>query len=152
MLVWFLIELSETTRTFQRSYAATLQEVRYHALSELERFINASDTPPGKYSRYADRLVAICLVQGAAQHFVELEYATAFDNQVRVGQAKIQDKGFRVLSDGRVISGIKDMDVIFFFREDEGLPLPRNLHLRKSVVADFFPGGTPFGFHEERCC
>lgn len=38
--------------------------------------------------------------------------------------------------DGRVVSGIKDLDVILFFREDARLPLPTNRHLRKSVVVD----------------
>ena len=103
----------------------------------MDRFLNAAGTPPGKYSRYADRLIAICLAQGTAQHLVDhLNDSSAFDNEVFVSQTEIRDKGFRVLPNGRVIYGIKDIDVFFFFREDENLPLPNNRHLRKSVVAD----------------
>lgn len=129
--------LTEEIRTFRQLSLADTREVSRHAFAELDRFLNAAGSPPGKYSRYADRLIAICLAQGAAQHFVDLEEVTAFDNEVHVGRAKVKDKGFRVLPNGRVISGIKDIDVIFFFREDERLPLPIVRHLRKSVTAHF---------------
>ena len=124
-------------RTFQKLEQDDMQEVRRHAFLELDRFLNVAGTPPGKYSRYADRLLAICLAQGAAQHLIDLEVgAAAFDNEVRVSLLEIRDKGLCVSPTGRVISGIKDVDVLFFFREDEDLPLTNNRHLRKSVVAN----------------
>ena len=126
----------EQNRTFRRPRQDDLQEVRRLALSEMERFLHAAGSPPGKYSLYADRLVAICLAQGAAQHLVDLDAASAYDNEVRVDEVEVRDKGSRVLHDGRVLSGVKDLDVIFFFREDGRLPLPTNRHLRKSEVAD----------------
>ena len=110
--------------------------MRQLALLELDRFLFSAGSPPGKYARYKDRLIAICLAQGAAQHLVDLEVTDAYDNEVSVDETEVRKKGFRVLSDGRVVSGIKDVDVIFFFREDMRLPLPTNRHLRKSVVAD----------------
>ncbi|CAA9476350.1 MAG: hypothetical protein AVDCRST_MAG05-960 [uncultured Rubrobacteraceae bacterium] len=145
----------EETRTFRRPHPEDLQEVRRLALSEMERILYAAGSPPGKYSLYADRLVAICLAQGAAPHLVELDAAGAYDNEVRVDEAEVRDKGLRVLPDGRVLSGVKDLDVVFFFREDGRLPLPTNRHLRKSVVAelptlgrrrlDFMKKGVPEG-------
>lgn len=53
------------------------------AQDELHRFYSISN---GKYAVYRDRLTAVCLCQGAAQHF--------------------RDDSF----------GVKDIDVFFFFR------------------------------------
>jgi hypothetical protein len=113
-----------------------MRETRRLVFLELDRFLFVAGSPPGKYARYADRLIAVCLTQGAAQHVVDLDAANGYDNEVRVGEGEVRDKGLRLLSDGRVVSGIKDLDVISFFREDPRLPLPTNRHLRKSVVAD----------------
>lgn len=154
-----LVVFLQETRTFRRPRPDDLREVRRLALSEMERFLYAAGSPPGKYSLYADRLVAICLAQGAAQHLVDLDAASAHDNEVRVDETGVRDKGLRVLPDGRVLSGVKDLDVVFFFREDDRLPLPTNRHLRKSVVADlptlgrrrldFMKKGVPEGMLEQ---
>ncbi|CAA9465829.1 MAG: hypothetical protein AVDCRST_MAG05-38 [uncultured Rubrobacteraceae bacterium] len=109
-----LVVFLEETRTFRRPRPDDLREVRRLALSEMERFLYAAGSPPGKYSLYADRLVAICLAQGAAQHLVDLDAASAHDNEVRVDETGVRDKGLRVLPDGRVLSGVKDLDVVFF--------------------------------------
>lgn len=129
--------MAEAVRTFVQLDAANTLRIVRHSFSELDRFLNAAGTPPGKYSCYAGRLIGMCLAQGAAQHVVDLGGSNTFDNEVCISQTEIHDKGFRVRPDGRVISGIKDIDVIFFFREKECLPLPKNRHLRKSLVANF---------------
>ena len=56
----------EETRTFRPLGRDDMREVRRLAFEELDRFLFAAGSPPGKYARYADRLVAICLAQGAA--------------------------------------------------------------------------------------
>lgn len=43
-------------------------------------------SPPGKYSRYTSRLIAICLAQGVAQHLVDLDVTDVYDNEVAVGE------------------------------------------------------------------
>jgi hypothetical protein len=122
-------------RTFGRLDVANLHEVRHYTLSEVDRFLNVAGTPPGKYLRYADRLIGVCLAHGAAQHFVDLQSAGTFDNEVSVSRAEINRKGFRVLRNGRVINGINDLDVYFFFRQDEILPIP-NRYRRKSLMVN----------------
>lgn len=121
------------TRTFQGLDLADLQDIRYLALSELDRFLIAAGTPAGKYRRYAYRLVGICLAPGAAQHYVDSQNLDEFDNEVYVGPTKISDKGFLVHSNGRVIGGVKDIDVWFFFLQDETLPIPNRRHVKKSL-------------------
>ena len=78
----------------------------------------------------------MCLMQGATKHVVDLSGSNTFDNEVCIRQTKRHDKGFRVRPDGRLISGIKDIDVIFF-REEGCLPLPKNQRLSKSLEANF---------------
>jgi hypothetical protein len=129
--------LAEGVRIFVPLDAANTREIVRHSFSELDRFLNVAGTPPGKYSRYSRGLIGMCLVQGAAQHVVDVGGPNTFDNEVCIGQAEVHDKGFQVRPDGRVISGIKDIDVIFFFRDEECLPLPKNRHLRKSLVVNF---------------
>jgi hypothetical protein len=82
-------------------------------------------------------LIAICLGQGAAQHFVDLQDLSVFDNEVLVSPEKIAAKGHNVLPSGQVISGIKDIDIWFFFEHDDAIPIPNIRHCRKSVTTHF---------------
>ena len=102
-------------RIFQRLSSNDLEKIREYALEELQRFLTYAGNPQGKYRRYENRLIAICLGQGAAQHFIDLQELSVFDNEVKLEQKKIQEKGYKVDSNGKVISGIKDIDVWFFF-------------------------------------
>ena len=124
------------TRTFQALDRTDLEEIRHLALVELDRFLNAAGFPPGEYRRYVDRLIAVCVAQGTAQHLLDLHETSQFDNEVFISHDKIKAKGLRVLADGRVINGIKDIDVWFFFRRDDGLPIPNARHCRKSETAE----------------
>jgi hypothetical protein len=119
-----------------RLNAANTREIVSYSFSELDRSLKAAGTPPGKYSRHAGGLIGMCLMQGATKHVVDLSGSNTFDNEVCIRQTEIHDKGLRVRPDGRVISGIKDIDVIFF-REEGCLPLPKNQRLSKSLVANF---------------
>jgi hypothetical protein len=54
-------------RTFTDITVEDLREMRGYALEELQRFLGLED---GRYEAYRERLVAICLCQGAAQHYL----------------------------------------------------------------------------------
>ena len=61
----------------------------------------------------------------------------AVDHQLVVDQADIDESGYLVTDDGRVMSGGKDLDVVLFFRADAAVPIPSRNHCMKSVVCDF---------------
>jgi hypothetical protein len=140
-------------RTFTALEKKHLRKIRSLALLELERFLTEAGSPPGKYRRYRNRLICIVLAQGAAQHFVDSIRENKFDADVTVSRRKITEKGFRVLRSGRVIGGVKDIDVFFFFRSDARVPIPYRLHCKKTTVArldgfgersfDFMKKGLP---------
>lgn len=123
-------------RIFQRLSSNDLEKIREYALEEFQRFLTYAGNPQGKYRRYENRLIAICLGQGAAQHFIDLQELSVFDNEVKLEQQKIQEKGYKVDSNGKVISGIKDIDVWFFFEQDDDLKIP-NRYSIKSIQKDF---------------
>ena len=123
-------------RIFRELSSNDLAEIREYALAELKRFLTDAGTPSGKYGRYENRLIAICLGQGAAQHFVDRQELSAFDNEVKVGKEKINEKGHKIDSNGKVISGIKDIDVWFFFEQDDDLKIPDRYRI-KSIQKDF---------------
>jgi hypothetical protein len=110
-----------------------LEEIRRLSLTELDRFLNLAGNPPGKYLRYGERLIAICLAQGAAQHFIDTRVGQDFDREVAVGPQEVLEKGLRVLSNGQVISGVKDIDVWFFFQQLPGCPIASMRHCRKYI-------------------
>src|SRR3989442_12478075 len=125
------------SRIFQSLSRSDLEELREHALTELDRFLTRAGDPAGKFRRYEHRLIAICLGQGTAQHFVDLQAPSVFDNEVVVSSEKIAAKSHKVLPSGQVISGIKDIDVWFFFEHDDAVPIPNVRHCRKSVTTRF---------------
>jgi hypothetical protein len=121
-------------RTFQVLSYDDLEEFRASSLIELDRFLAQAGNPPGKFRCYESRLIAICLAQGAAQHFVDLKGQNVFDNEVFVSAEEIAEKGFKVLPDGQVINGVKDIDVWFFFESDLLVRIPNRQHCRKSTT------------------
>jgi hypothetical protein len=126
-------------RTFDPLTFDVLQEIRGCALCERDRFITQAGKQPGKFRSYATKLIAICLCQGAAQHFVDLQEPTDLDNTVFVPQDKIDEKGYQVLPSGRVISGVNDIDVCIFFEHDDGVQIRNVGHCIKTDRAAF-PG------------
>lgn len=84
---------------------AHLQLIQNYAEEELRRFLLLSGNPVGRYAIYKDRLVAICLCQGAALHFI----------------------------DGT--TGVKDIDVWFFFRDDDRQHIRNVGNMRYSINA-----------------
>jgi hypothetical protein len=56
----------EEVRTYEKLTKEDLKEIEQYAKEELKRFLNKE-----KYKVYENKLIAICLCQGAAQHFVE---------------------------------------------------------------------------------
>ena len=97
----------EEVRTYEKLTIEDLKEIEQYAKEELKRFLNEVGNPKGKYRVYENKLIAICLCQGAAQHFV----------------------------DGK--TGIKDIDVWFFFKEDKNVKIPDIKNMRYSVHKKF---------------
>ncbi len=107
-----------------------LKEVEKHALKELDRFLNQAGNPKGKFKVYENKLIAICLCQGAGQHYADLKNYDSFDNEIIVSEDEIQKlnqkaEGVFVDEFGNVKSGIKDIDVWFFFEEVKKIKTPR---------------------------
>jgi hypothetical protein len=92
----------DEVRTYEKLTKEDLKEIEQYAKEELKRFLNKE-----KYKVYENKLIAICLCQGAAQHFVN----------------------------GK--TGIKDIDVWFFFEEDKDVKIPNFKNMRKSVSKKF---------------
>ena len=107
------------------------------SLHELDRFINQSGNPPGKYRVFEDKLIAVCLCQGAAQHFVEAKRFEDYDKVETISSEKIDEKDYKVLSTGDVLSGVKDIDILFFFREDKSVKIPKRRFYNKNDFASF---------------
>jgi hypothetical protein len=123
-------------RAFDAIDQQHLEEIRGYSDDELQRFLEKAGRPPGKYQVYRDRLIAVCLVQGAAQHFIDTRRDLKIDREVEVIRSDITAKGYRVDADGSVISGVKDIDVFFFFEQDVKTPIPNIRNCRKSIVRD----------------
>jgi hypothetical protein len=124
-------------RFFQEIGTADLLELSNYSRLELRRFLNHAGNPAGKFIVYENRLVGICLCQGAAQHYVDMSSEDKFDNEMYIDERKVKEKGYMVLPGGRVISGIKDIDVIFFFMAHDHVSIPNIRHCKKSVIAKF---------------
>jgi len=121
------------TRYFGGPPTGFFQALRSIGLEELNRVLFEMGTPPGRYSTYSNKLIAICLLQGTAQHLVDIGGVEYFDNKVIVETNKIAEKGLQVLQGCRVICGIKDIDLCLFF-EPGNPPMPRTL---KSKIKQF---------------
>lgn len=119
------------TRNFEKLSAAHLRSILDWSREELTRFLRLAGDPPGKFRCYEQRLVAICLAQGAAQHWTDLEGCEGRDQCLCVSDEKIQKKEYRVLANGQVISGIKDIDIWFFFEPDTSVRISSWKHCRK---------------------
>ena len=101
-------------RYYEKLTTDDLKEMRDYALRELERFCQIGQ---GKYSIYKEKLVAICLCQGAAKHYVYQK------------------------------NGVEDIDIWFFFEEDENVKIPHIGNMRKLIWATLTKLGTkPFDF------
>ncbi|MEO2068536.1 MAG: hypothetical protein ABGX27_03400 [Desulfurobacteriaceae bacterium] len=112
-----------------------LEILKEEALNELNRFIN--EVGKGKYSVYEDKLVAICLCQGVAQHFFELWLMEKEpeDIVIEVTQEEIKAKSLKI-KNKLVLSGIKDIDIWLFFEEHPKIKIPHRRNMRKSVVLE----------------
>jgi len=115
---------------------------------ELRRFTEDVGSPPGRYGGYRGRLLVVCLVQGGAQHFIDTRLGVSPDHHIEVCQVTIDKKGYVVTNEGRVISGLKDIDICLFFRHDPVVPIPVRNHCLKSVYATLSPelGERKFDF------
>ena len=80
-------------RTFRKLKEGELRRVLELALIEFERFLTAAGNPVGKYRYYRDRLICICLAQGAAQHFIDIRNINRFDAEVEVSRKKSRKRG-----------------------------------------------------------
>jgi hypothetical protein len=94
-------------RTYQKMGNPDLKEMKEYGLKELNRFLHDIGDPKGKYKVYKNKLVAICLCQGAAKHIL----------------------------DGK--SGIKDIDIWLFFRDDVNVKIPDIKNMRYTKWGSF---------------
>lgn len=103
-----------------------LEIIRDIALEEFNRFCNEAGNPTGKFKVYRDKLIGIFLCQGAAQHYIDnlnIKHEE-IDHRVYVNEEeilKLEDKsnGVKFDREGNVLAGIQDIDIWFFFHEDE---------------------------------
>lgn len=86
-------------RCYRKLGTADLDAMRESAWPEFERFLGVNHS---KYEVYRDRLIGMCLCQGAAQHYV----------------------------DG--VTGVKDVDIFFFFVKHPTVHIPHARNCRKS--------------------
>jgi hypothetical protein len=121
----------------QRVYCPILAEhidqIKRLAFEELDRMLNKISSR--KYSVYRDRLIAICICQGFAQHFVETHenLGDRIDNEVTVSDEEIAERQQKVTEQGVVLSGIKDIDVWFFFEDHPQVKIPNRNNMNKSI-------------------
>ncbi len=119
-----------------------LEILKHVALDELKRFLNEAGNPKGKYSVYRNRLVAICLCQGSAQYFFELWLMgkQSEDKVLEVNRKEIEEKSLKVREINKIVlSGIKDIDIWFFFEEHPEIKIPHIRNMRKSIILEI-PG------------
>ena len=90
-------------RSYEKLDKDDLHELLAHAEKELERFLSTLNS---KYGAYRSQLVAICLCQGAAKHYVD------------------------------EVTGVKDVDIWLFFEEHDTVKIPHRGNARKEVHAN----------------
>jgi hypothetical protein len=71
-----------------------------------------------------------------AQHFVENQSIKEYDYIDYVDSNEIEQKGYKICNDGQVLSGIKDVDIWFFFEEDKNVKIPDIKNMKKTIVED----------------
>lgn len=125
------------TRIYTRLTRNDLILMRDFALEELDRFLHRAGSPPGKFSIYSKRLIAICLCQGAAQHYLQSLSIHPYHKTVCIENAVIRQKGYRLEKDGTVLAGIRDIDIWFFFYEYTKLTIPHIRNCKKSTSKSF---------------
>jgi hypothetical protein len=124
-------------RSYEEFSQINITTLKSLAFDELHRMLN--DVGMGKYKVFEHKLIAICLCQGVAQHIVETRSYEKFDYTCLIPQNEIEERSFKVDSNGAVLSGIKDIDVWFFFEEDENVKIPDIKNMRKTINFNF-PG------------
>ena len=107
------------------------------ALEELDRFLHRAGSPHGKFNIYSKRLIAICLCQGTAQHYLQNLSIDSYHKTVFIENVVIRQKGYRLGKNSTVLAGIRDIDIWFFFHEYSKIPIPHIRNCRKSVVKAF---------------
>ncbi len=78
-------------------------------------------------------MLAAILVQGAGQHFVDTRPELKADHDIEVNREEVKEKGCLVADDGRVVSGVKDLDILILFDAIPSLPIPTIRHCLKEV-------------------
>jgi hypothetical protein len=129
-------------RVFSDITKVDLGEIRDHAIREFDRFLTRAGSPRGKFGGYRNRLLFMCLAQGAAQHFVDCNPRIRVDQQIELTPEFVRSKGYKVSADGKVVTGVKDIDVFMFFAADPNCPIPVRKHCRKSTVINLRRFGT----------
>ena len=124
-------------RTYVELNNKHLELLKNYSLQEFDRLIK--DVAAGKYRVYENKLIAICLCQGAAQHVVESKGLSECDHTDPVSKDEIDSKNLRVDETNQVLSGIKDFDIWFFFEDDENIKIPNPRNMRKSIEVEI-PG------------
>ena len=120
-------------RTFNHILFDDLLEMQKYALEELQRFLFEMGKPIGKYSVYKDKLIAICLCQGAAQHYVDTLNIYEFDKIIPIENKEIQARKLRINKYGKVLFGINDIDIWYFFEEDDVIKIPNRRNCKKTT-------------------
>ena len=121
------------TRTFEPLELGDLRNLCPYADEEIDRF--CVEVAAGKYSSYRQRLLAVLLVQGAGQHFVDSRPELKADHDVKVSREAVEAKGHIVANDGRVISGVKDVNILLLFDAIPAVPIPARNHCLKQIYA-----------------
>lgn len=124
-------------RIYKRLTKNNLIQMREFALAELDRFLYRSGSPRGKYQVYDNRLITICLCQGAAQHYAQSQPLLTYDRTVHIPSKIVRQKGYRLGRRGRVLAGIKDIDFCFFFHRHPEIRIPDINNCRKHIVGSF---------------
>lgn len=131
-------------RVFDRFSLNDLHAIQKYSLIELERFYNKAGNPPGKFKILENELIAICLCQGVAQHYIESLNTNKFNKTVLVSDKEIQEKGYKINKYYHVLSGVRDIDIWFFFKECNFVKIPDIRNCRKSINVEF----THFGIRK----
>ena len=121
------------TRTFEPLELRDLRNLCPHVDEEIDRF--CVEVASGKYSSYRQRLLAVLLVRGAGQHFVDSRLELMADHDVNVSREIVKEKGHLVADDGRVINGVKDVNILILFDAIPTVPIPTRNHCLKQIYA-----------------